>query len=82
MEVLQIIVGALVLIVSLAIIVAVLFQKGNRAGVSSAVSGAADTFLSRNDARTADGRLAKYTKILAVVFFVLVLAANAISLFL
>lgn len=81
MEVLQIIIGALVLIVSIVIILAVLFQKGHRAGVNGAISGAADTFLSRNDAKTVDGKLLKFTKIMAIVFFVLVLAANAIRIF-
>lgn len=80
MEVLQIIIGVLVLVVSIVIILAVLLQKGHRAGVNGAISGAADTFLSRNDAKTADGKLLKFTKILAIVFFVLVLAANAINI--
>ena len=82
MEVLEIIVGALVLVVSLAVIVAILFQQGHRSGVNGAISGAADTFLSKNKARTADKILAKYTKILAIVFFVLAIVANAISLYL
>lgn len=82
MEVLEIVVGALVLVVSLIVIAVVLFQQGHRAGVNGAISGAADTFLSKNQAKTADRLLVKLTKILAAVFFVLALAANAISLYL
>ena len=81
MEVLEIIVGALVLLVSIAVIAVVLFQSGSRAGVSGAISGVADTFLSKDKAKTADKMAAKYTQLLAVVFFVLVIAALAISYF-
>ncbi len=80
MKVLEIIIGVLVIIVSLAVIVAVLFQKGRRAGVNGSISGAADTFLSKDNARTADKILSKFTKILAAVFFLLVIAANAVGI--
>lgn len=80
MGALEIIIGILVLIVSLGVIAVVLFQQGHRAGVNGAISGAADTFLSKNQAKTADAVLKKFTKILAVVFFLLALAANVIAL--
>lgn len=80
MGALEIIIGILVLIVSLGVIAVVLFQQGHRAGVNGAISGAADTFLSKNRAKTADAVLKKFTKILAVVFFLLALAANVIAI--
>ena len=80
MGVLEIIIGILVLIVSLGVIAAVLFQQGHRTGVNGAISGAADTFLSKNKAKTADRLLLKGTTILAIVFFVLALAAAAVGL--
>ena len=79
MEVLQIIVGSLVLIVSVAIIAVVLFQSGSRSGINGAISGVADTFLSRDKAKTAEAKASKLTVILAVVFFVLVLTALVIA---
>lgn len=81
MAVLEIIVGVLVLLVSIAVVVVVLFQSGSRAGVNGAISGVADTFLSKDKAKTADKLAAKYTKVLAAVFFVLVIAALAIGYF-
>lgn len=80
MDVLEIIIGVLVLIVSLGVIAVVLFQQGHRAGVNGAISGAADTFLSKNNAKTADRLLLKVTKFLAIAFFVLALAANVVAL--
>lgn len=77
----QIILGALVLVVSVAVIAVVLFQSGSRSGINGAISGVADTFLSKDKAKTAEAAAARLTKILAVVFFVLVLAINALAFF-
>ena len=76
----EIVVGALVILISLIIIAVVLFQQGHRAGINGAISGGADTFLSKNKARTADAKLARITKYVAVAFFVLALVANVIAL--
>ena len=80
MSAVQIILGILVILVSLAIIIAVLFHEGRRAGINGAISGAADTFLSKNKARTANAILARWTKYIAILFFVLAIVANVISL--
>lgn len=80
MSAIEIILGIVVIIVSLAIIGAVLMQQGRRAGISGAISGAADTFLSKNKARTFDAFLARWTKYIAALFFVLALVANFVSL--
>ena len=64
MSVIEIIVGALVILVSLIIIAVVLLQQGRRAGINGAISGGADTFLSKNKARTVDASFARWTSIL------------------
>lgn len=76
----EIILGILMIIVSLLIIAIILLQPGRRAGVNGAISGGADTFLSKNKARTIDAKLARITKYVAILFFVLALVANIISL--
>ena len=78
MGVLEIILGVLVLLISIIVIGVVLLQQGHRAGINGAISGAADTFLSKTKARTADAKLARMTKFIAIGFFVLVLVANII----
>ncbi len=80
MGALEIILGVLVIIVSLVIIAAVLMQQGRRAGVNGVISGGADTFLSKNKARTVDAILARWTKYVAILFFVLAIVANVIAL--
>ena len=74
------IIGALVILVSIAIIFAVLFQQGRRAGINGAISGGADTFLSKSKARTVDAQLARWTKYIAILFFALAIVANIIAL--
>ncbi len=80
MDVVGIILGILVILVSLVIIVAILLQPGRRAGISGAISGGADTFLSKNKARTFDAFLARWTKYFAILFFILAIVANIIAL--
>ena len=80
MSAVEYIVGALVIIVSLAIIVAVILQQGRRSGINGAISGGADTFLSKNKARDVDAKLARGTKYIAILFFVLAIVANFIAL--
>ncbi|MGE4275848.1 MAG: preprotein translocase subunit SecG [Lawsonibacter sp.] len=59
---------------SLALVAIVMLQSGKSAGLSGAISGAADTFLSKNKAKTVDAKLAKATKWAAIVWVVLTLA--------
>ena len=61
-------------ILSLAIIAIVMLQSGKSAGLSGAISGAADTFLSKNKAKTLDAKLAKATKWVAILWVVVTLA--------
>lgn len=76
----EIILGVAVIIVSLIIIVAILLQPGRRAGINGVISGGADTFLSKNKARDFDNFLSRWTKYVAILFFVLAIVANVIAL--
>lgn len=80
MSVWEIILGILMVIVSIAIIAVILLQQGHRSGVNGVISGAADTFLSKNKARTVNAKLASMTKYITIAFFVLALVANVIAL--
>ena len=80
MGVLETVIGAIILLLSVIVIFVVIMQEGHRSGINGAISGGADTFLSKNKARTVDAFLARWTKWLAVLFFVLAIAANFIAL--
>ena len=61
------------LLCGLAVIVIVLFQSGKSAGLSGAIGGVADSFLSRNKAKTLDAKLARATKWVGAIFLILTL---------
>ena len=73
MTVPQLVLSIIYFIVALALIAIVMLQSGKIAGLSGAIAGGADTFLSKNKAKSADARLAKLTKWVAIVFMVLTL---------
>ena len=62
------------------IIGVVLLQEGRQANLG-AISGAADSFMEKGKARTLDAKLAKYTKVIAITFFVLVFIGMLITKF-
>lgn len=70
---LMIVLTVIYVIFCLFLIAVVLLQSGKSAGLSGAISGGMDTFLSKNKAKTWDARLAKMTKWVAVLFMVLTL---------
>ena len=76
MEVVKIILSVLEVIVSLGLIVVVLLQSGKEAGLSGALSGNSESYMSKNKKAGLDQILAKSTKWVAAgwVFLTLVLA--------
>ena len=61
-------------VLSLAMIAIVMLQSGKSAGLSGTISGAAETFLSKNKAKTLDAKLAKATKWVAIAWVLVTLA--------
>lgn len=62
-------------IVCIALSVVVLLQEG-KSGLGSLAGGNSESFWSKNQGRSAEGILAKITKILAIVFILLALLLN------
>ena len=77
----EIIIGIVLIVFSIIIIGIILLQEGRQSGVG-AITGAADTFLDIGKARTLDALLGKWTKVIALVFFVLAFGGMLITKFL
>ena len=73
MNIPQLIQSIVLFLLSLFLIAVVLLQEGKTAGLNGAISGGADTFLSKNKARSLDAKLARWTKWVAIVFMVVCL---------
>ncbi len=82
MQIYDYILGGVLILLALVIIAVILLQEGRSKGLSGTISGGADTFLSRGKAKAVDAVLSKWTKVIAIVFFVLVLACNILAYFL
>ena len=66
----EIVIGAVLILVSLILIAIVLMQQSREAGLSGVIAGGADTFFGKNKSKTVDAKLSRITKILSVFFFV------------
>ncbi len=82
MSALQVVTAILLLIACLTIIVLVTMQKGGRGLDSNFGSSASDTYLSQSGKKgLPEYRMARYTKIATVVFFVLAILVGVANLF-
>ena len=75
MAALRIVIQILFILICIVLTVIVLMQEGKSAGLG-AISGAAETYWGKNKGRSMEGKLEKFTKLAAVLIFVLALVLN------
>lgn len=63
-------------ILGLALVAMVLFQSGKSRGLSGAIGGIADSYMSKAKSKTLDAKLARSTKWVGAAFVVLTLVIN------
>ena len=78
MDVLRIIVTVLEVIASLLLIVVVLMQSGKEAGLSGAIAGNSDSYMSKSKKGGLDKTLASATKWIALAWILLTLTLSLI----
>ena len=67
------------IILSFALIIAVLMQHGKQQGLSGAIAGGAETFFGKNKGRTIDAMLRKLTSVIAALFVISSIALAVVS---
>lgn len=75
MGALRIVLTIIFILVGVVLATIVLMQEGKSAGLG-VISGAADTYWGKNKGRSIEGKLEKFTKILAVAFMLLAIILN------
>ena len=75
MAILKTILTVVFILICLALTVIILLQEGKSAGLGT-ISGAADSYWGQNKGRSMEGNLEKFTKIAAILIFVLALVLN------
>lgn len=78
MEVVKVILTVLEVLASLALIVVVLVQSGKEAGLSGAIAGNNESYMSKSKMGGWDKKLAKATKWIALAWIVLTLVLSLI----
>ena len=66
----------LFIIICLIITAVILLQEGKQAGLTGAISGAAESYWGKNKGRSMEGKLEKITKVCVVLFFVISILLN------
>ena len=74
----EIVLTILEAIASIALIVVVLLQSGKKAGLSGAIGGGSDTYLSKSKNNSLDQKLASSTKWIALAWIVLTLSLSLV----
>ena len=78
METLKLVMTILQVLLGLFLTAVVLLQEGKTAGINGSISGGADTFLSKNKAKSLDAKLAKMTKWVAILWIIITLVLSLI----
>ena len=74
----KLILSIILILCDLVLVAVVMLQSGKSAGLSGAIAGGADTFLSKNKAKSLDAKLAKMTKWVAILWIVITLVLSLI----
>lgn len=64
------------IVLCIALVILVMLQESENTGLTGTVSGMADTYWGKNKGRSMEGKLVKWTTVLAVIFFVLTIVLN------
>jgi preprotein translocase subunit SecG len=80
MGVWEIIGGVMLLIVCVGIVLMVLMQESPKGGISAITGG--DSYYNKNQSRTLDATLARFTKYFTIAFFVIAIAVYAADVYL
>lgn len=75
MEIYELALAIGLIVLAVFLIIVVLLQESKSAGLSGAIAGGADTFFGKHKGRTMEAKLAKITKYVAIVFFILTLVS-------
>ncbi|MGL5260406.1 MAG: preprotein translocase subunit SecG [Lachnospiraceae bacterium] len=75
MDILRVALTCIFIVICIALTVLVLAQEGKSAGLGT-IGGAAESFWTKNKARSMEGKMVKITKVLAVLFVVLAAILN------
>ncbi len=78
MSISETIVGVILVIMAVALTLVVLFQEGHQRSMGTITGAAGDTFLNKHKSRSIDSFLERWTRVIAIGFFIAVITINVI----
>ncbi len=78
---LEIVLGILLILFAIGVIAVVLFQEGQQKSLGAITGSDSETFLSKNKSRSIDAFLERWTRVISVGFFIMVIAVNMLLYF-
>ena len=76
------IISGVLMAIAVFMVVIVLFQESDDDGLGGTIAGSSsayDSYLGKNEGRTTNAKLARFTKIMATIFFVFVLVLDVLT---
>ena len=81
MSTLEIVLGIILIVLAVASTLVVLFQEGHQRQLGAITGASSDTFLTKHKSRSIDAFLERWTRVIAIGFFILVIIVNMLMYF-
>jgi len=81
MNMLEIVLGLVLIVLAIAVTLVVLFQEGQQKPVGAITGTTNDTFLTKNKSRSIDAFLERWTRVISIGFFLTVILVNVLLYF-
>ena len=78
-QVIQIVLGAILVILAVVLVVLVLKQSGKEKGLSGTIAGGAETYFGKNQGQSTDKKLSKITIVLTVLLVIITVALTILT---
>lgn len=78
---LEIALGVVLIVFAIAVVAVVLFQEGQQKGIGAITGAESETFLSKNKSRSIDAFLERWTRVISIGFFLIVILVNMLLYF-
>ncbi len=81
MSSLEITLGIVLIVFAIAVIAVVLFQEGQQKSLGAITGAESETFLSKHKSRSIDAFLERWTRVISIGFFIIVILVNMLLYF-
>ncbi len=78
---LEIALGVVLIVFAIAVVAVVLFQEGQQKSIGAITGAESETFLSKNKSRSIDAFLERWTRVISIGFFLIVILVNMLLYF-